>query len=144
MAEGLDALKNITIGVLLVGMVVVAGFLMIGDMTNNSIVTVTPDNTGLNQTFNKLNEVNSLATNMTDTVLSKETQDTSALSTMLSGGYQSIRIGYKMIGIVVSLTQETALYFGISPLLLVFITSIISVIFLFIILKAIFGAGGGS
>src|SRR3990167_3713524 len=143
MAEGLDALKNITIGVLLVGMVVVAGFLMIGDMTNNSIVTVTPDNTGLNQTFNKLNEVNSLATNMTDTVLSKETQDTSALSTMLSGGYQSIRIGYKMIGIVVSLTQETALYFGISPLLLVFITSIISVIFLFIILKAIFGAGGG-
>ena len=144
MAEGLDALKNITIGVLLVGMVVVAGFLMIGDMTNNSIVTVTPDNTGLNQTFNKSNEVNSLATNMTDTVLSKETQDTSALSTMLSGGYQSIRIGYKMIGIVVSLTQETALYFGISPLLLVFITSIISVIFLFIILKAIFGAGGGS
>lgn len=141
--QGLDAAKYILISLVVFAMGFGALLLVQEDIGDEPFVNKTID-PRFNQTQTSINQIQSLSENMTDLVLDKQNSDTNALQTMLAAGYSTLRMFYSSINLITNVITEIGLILGIPTIIIIGILTVLVIIFLFIILKAIFGAGGGS
>lgn len=138
----MDDIKRYIIGVLLFGLVIVGGVGMLGTFfAKDSTFGDSQQFKQYNKTFNKLDEVNSQVSNLQSNVegsASSELDIFGVIPALVNSAWSTLSIILSSFGFMTSAYSGLSTFFGIPAFIPVIIGSIITVMIIFALYRALF------
>lgn len=134
-------LENILIGIVLFSAVLVAVLFVVGDFNRGyeGIIDTDISNSSFNRTYNKIDEVFNISSDMKDDVLTQPLDEDDLAGSMTEGPFTAIRKFSSVFGLLNDFIQELSQEIGVPRFFVTLAFVIVSIAIIFGIIRVVKG-----